>query len=225
MVMRKIRCVFTGLPLTTTLLAVSTVQGQTPTTLDQRCQLGRAAMRKGDLVTGCPLLQDSYDDEPNDVCLAALARCRDFEGKRATALEHYREYLGAFEKMSEDDQTRHTERAQFARKRVSELEAVVPTLQLVWRGEVPKDIQVKFDGSDALGQLNTDWPFDPGERRIEVLQKGVADEPRAVTLDAVKPVVSAPRRRVRTWRKTAWKPTLIAVVQPVRSARIPELST
>ncbi len=145
-------------------------------------------MREGDYENACRMLQKSYDIEPKFGRLYTLALCRDLQGRTATALGLYKEYLTGTADLEQAELMKHKERRAKAAERVQALNESVPKLKLIWRGEAPRDIDVQVDGRDALPQLNTDWPQDPGDHVITVRKKDGPDQSQTVTLANDQPV-------------------------------------
>lgn len=180
--MRMLRFALIGL-VTSSLFFVARVYGQTGPTAADLFEQGVNLMNAGRFVDACALIQTSYEREPKDSRLAALAKCRDGEGKLATARELYRTYLEAFAKMNAETQANHAAREQFVRQRVHEIEPLVPKLKLVWQGDLDQEVKLLVDGVDAQSKLNIDWPIDAGKHIVIVKRKGAADEMRTITLE------------------------------------------
>jgi len=165
------------------ILVASTALGQTAPDPANLYEQGKELMNAGDYVNGCRLLQESYDFEPKFGRLYTLALCRDREGRSATAWALYRDYLAGIAELEGEARESHAKRASDAAERVRALDATVPRLKLVWRGEIPENIDVRLDGRDALPKLNTDWPLDPGDHVITVRENGAAEESRTLKLE------------------------------------------
>lgn len=146
---------------------------------------GVAAMQRGDYAQACPLVAESLRMEPRPGTLFTLAECRRLEGKTATALARYREYLRRFERM--DDAQRQAQRGRdaLAQEQVEALEADTPKLELVLEAPLPDGAIVSRDGV-VLGapSLGRPLPVDPGQHTIVITAPGYRDV--EVTVQAVR---------------------------------------
>ncbi len=132
----------------------------------------------------CPLLEQSYKLDAKLGTLFTLANCRDREGKIASASARYGEYLRAYNNMTPLDQQKHTTRAGVAEARVRELEAQLPTLKLIWQGELPTGTNIGIDDLVWTGRAPAlPFPLDPGPHELVVRQAGTADTVRTVLLE------------------------------------------
>lgn len=176
-----------GLVLGASFGATSTALGQTNPDPAKLFEEGKADMAKGDYENGCPKLQTSYDLEPKFGRLYTLALCRDRQERTATALALYKDYLTGTAELDDDAKKSHADRMASAAERVRALKEAVPRIKMVWRGDIPEDIDVQLDGRDALPRLNTDLPLDPGDHIITTRKKGRKDDVRTVTLQNGQP--------------------------------------
>jgi serine/threonine protein kinase len=161
-------------------------QGKTPAVLFAEALKLRDA---GNYVEACPLLEQVHTLDPTERNLFALADCHEHEGKPATALWYFRAYIETYGTLAPNASEKHIWRVDSSKERIDALAVQVPKLKLVWRGEIPSNAKVTVNEVDALGQLNTEWPLDPGEHWVVVERGGHADAPRAVMLESGKPVV------------------------------------
>lgn len=145
--------------------------------------LGVADMQAGKYKTGCLLLAQSQQLDPNHGTLAAWADCEDRAGHLATAFSLYEQYLQNFASMNEAQKKRHTSRAKEAEARREKLRPLIPALRLIPPPVMPKDAKVLLDGSELdLALLALEIPVDPGEHIIVLkLINGTSSEKR-VTL-------------------------------------------
>lgn len=162
--------------------------GQTSPDPSKLYEEGVPLMQQGDYENGCRKLQESYDIEPKFGRLYTLALCRDLQGRTATALGLYKDYLTGIAELGEENLGKHGERRAKAAERVRALNESVPKLKLVWRSDIPRDIDVQMDGRDAMPQLNTDWPLDPGDHVLTIRRKNNPDKSQTVTLANDQPV-------------------------------------
>lgn len=132
----------------------------------------------------CPLLEQSYKLDAKLGTLFTLANCRDREGKIASASARYGEYLRAFNNMTPTDQQKHATRAGVAEGRVRELETQLPTLKLIWLGELPSGTNISIDDVVWTGRAPAlPLPLDPGSHELVVRQAGTEDTVRTITLE------------------------------------------
>ncbi len=146
---------------------------------------GVVAMQRGDYAHACPLVAESLRMEPRPGTLFTLAECRRLEGRTATALARYREYLRRFERM--DDAQRQAQRGRdaLAQEQVEALEAETPKLELVLEAPLPDGATVSRDGV-TLGapSLGRPLPVDPGQHTIVITAPGYRDV--EVTAEALR---------------------------------------
>ena len=141
-------------------------------------------MAAGQFSDACPLLEESYRLAAKPGTLFTLANCRDREGKVATASVRYNEYLRTYANMTEEEKPKHAGRVGVAESRVREIDPALPTLNVVWRGELPANLKILVDSVELAAQtLNVPLPFDPGSHEIVVQQPGVPEIKRIVTLE------------------------------------------
>lgn len=156
--------------------------GQTAPDPAELYEQGKRLMNALDYVNGCDLLQQSYDLEPKFGRLYTLALCRDREGRGATAWTLYTEYLTKVATLDGIARESHSERASNAAERIWAIGSTMPRLKLVWRGQLPENVDVRLDGRNALPRLNAEWPQDPGEHVITVQRNHATKVWRTVTL-------------------------------------------
>lgn len=130
---------------------------------------GVRLMKAKQFAEGCPKIAESQRVEPRPGTLFTLAECLFQQGKLATALARYEEYLRVFSRMTEAEQGKQRGRDAIARKQRDELGPRIPQLMLKLPKTAPTGTKVVKDdielGSAALG---TWLPVDPGEQTIEV---------------------------------------------------------
>lgn len=165
------------------------VQAQTAPNPKSLFKEAEIALKAGDVATACSKFQESYDIEPKFGRLQALADCRDREGRSATALELYHDYLTGLAQLEERERKNHAKRAAHAAERIRVLEVEVPRLKLVWRGPLDENVDVQVDGRDALPKLNTEWQLDPGDHVVTVRKKDAPDKSQKIKLVNGEPMV------------------------------------
>lgn len=129
-------------------------------------QEGKAFLEAGDLSAACPKFAESFRLESALGTLLNLAVCHERQGKTASAWSEYADALAMAER------THETERAQFARLRVQELQASVPRLRLHVQ-EPEAGPQIKLDGQAlGAGAWDSAIPLDPGTHFLEASALG-----------------------------------------------------
>jgi hypothetical protein len=180
---------------------------------------GVADLEAGRPETACPAFAESQRLDPRAGTLFALADCEAAQGKIASALGHYHEYLGLVSRLSPDQQERHAERVELARTQVEALQHQVPTLVLALSASAPAGMVVERDGVVLQGAaLGVALPIDPGEHVVVSRAPGVPEERITVTLAAgdskrlelpfrpAPPPVTAPPPAPPTTEKTSAPP-------------------
>lgn len=159
-------------------------QAQSADVASSLFQQARSKMEVGDFTAACPLLDESFRQDPKPGTLFTLANCRDREGKLAAASGRYGEYIRTVDAMAQaPERKRHAERRDMAEKRLQELEKEVPTLKLVWQGGFPSDVKVRIDEVDiSTTTLGLALPFDPGEHIVQIRRPGYSDFSRRLEL-------------------------------------------
>lgn len=139
---------------------------------------GVALMKNGKYAEGCPKIAESQRVEPRPGTLFTLAECLSKQGKLATALARYEEYLRVFSRMTEAEQGKQRGRDVIARSQRDELAPRIPQLMLKLPKTAPAGTKVVKDGVElGSAALGTWLPVDPGEQTIEVQRPdgGVAE--------------------------------------------------
>jgi hypothetical protein len=125
---------------------------------------GLKDMLKGRYETGCTLIAQSQQLDPQPGTLFTLAECYRKAGKLATAIERYTEYITLYETLPTKQKRAHKERQQISIKDRASLLDVVPRISLVLPDNAPKGTVVTKDGvalqRDALKDALL---VDPGE--------------------------------------------------------------
>lgn len=130
---------------------------------------GVSLMKDKKYDAGCPKIAESQRVEPRPGTLFTLAECLAQQGKLATALARYEEYLRVFSRMSEAEQGKQRGRDAIAKQQRAALKSQIPQLRLTLPKSAPPGTKVVKDdvelGSAALG---TWLPVDPGAQIIVV---------------------------------------------------------
>jgi hypothetical protein len=134
---------------------------------------GVAQMKAGKYAAACPKIEESQRLEPRPGTLFTLAECRAKEGKIATALARYEEYLRVFSRMPDAEKSKQRGRDKIAEAKRAELKPKVPQLKLALPPTAPSTTRVEKDGVE-LGRASLDtWlPVDPGEIVLVVTTPG-----------------------------------------------------
>lgn len=179
---------------------------------------GLAEMKAGRYEAGCPALDESYRLDPRPGTLFTLAECEAKQGKVASAVAHYEDYLARFQKMPPDQRRGQRGREKIADNQAKALRADVPTLELDLPQGAPATTKVTRDGvSLGRASLGIALPLDPGEHVIVVTTDGgtreqkvtvVRGDHKAVTLELP---VSGPSSTTPT---PVAQPTIAQTVEP-----------
>src|SRR5262245_40676358 len=144
---------------------------------------GVADLEAGHPETACPALAESQRLDPRPGTLFALADCEAAQGKIASALGHYHEYVGWVSRLPADQQERHAERVELARTQIEALQNKVPTLVLALSPAAPAGLVVERDGVALQGAaLGVALPIDPGEHVITSHAPGFPEERLTILL-------------------------------------------
>lgn len=181
--MRQIRWSWAALACTSVLLGSTASFGQSEVIADKLFQQARDHLTAGNFAAACPLLDRSYQLDPKDGTLHALANCRDGEQKLSAALGHYRAYLRAYDKMTGATKFKHQSRAANAQERIAAIDAEIPKVKFVWETAPPPESKVSVDGVEFQADtLNILLPLDPGTHQIIIQIPGEETRTRTVTL-------------------------------------------
>jgi hypothetical protein len=146
-----------------------------PDTADVLFERGKASLKAGDWAAGCADFQASFDLEPSVSALVKLARCRDHEGRPASALLQYRRALELNRTLVQSPE-RVQELAGVIHSELANLEPKVPLLHLVVR-PTPAGLDVRVDGRAVPpSDVEAAIPVDPGEREVVVRAPGYREE-------------------------------------------------
>jgi hypothetical protein len=118
---------------------------------------------------GCPKIAESQRVEPRPGTLFTLAECLAQQGKVATALARYEEYLRVFSRMTEAEQGKQRGRDAIAKKQREALKPRIPQLRLTLPKSAPGGTKVVKDGVELGSASLGSWlPVDPGPQTIRV---------------------------------------------------------
>jgi hypothetical protein len=128
---------------------------------------GLAEMLAGRYATGCPALEASYRLDPRPGTLFTLAECSLREGKTATALADYDEFIALCDRMPPPQQAAQGERLAIANQERTSLEAIVPRVTIRVPQSEPQGTIVRCDNRVIAGPVLAEGlPLDPGEHTI-----------------------------------------------------------
>lgn len=177
-----------------------------------------AELEAGRFDAACPGFAESQRLDPRPGTLFALADCESAQGKIASALGHYHEYLGWVSRLAEDQRARHEERVGLARAQVEALQSKVPTLLLALSPSAPAGMVVERDGVVLQGAaLGVALPIDPGEHVVVSRAPGVPDERLTVSMG-----VGDSKSIELPFRPTAPPPTAPPPTLPEQTAFVAE---
>lgn len=130
---------------------------------------GVSLMKEKKYAEGCPKIAESQRVEPRPGTLFTLAECLSQQGKLATALARYEEYLRVFSRMTEAEQGKQRGRDAIAKKQREALKPQIPQLRLTLPKSAPGGTRVVKDNVElGAAALGTWLPVDPGEQTIRV---------------------------------------------------------
>jgi hypothetical protein len=142
-----------------------------------------ADLDAGRVDAACPGFAESQRLDPRAGTLFALADCEAAQGKIASALGHYHEYIGWVSRLGGDQQARHAERIGLARAQVEALQGKVPTLVLALSPSAPAGMIVERDGVVLQGAaLDVALPIDPGDHVVVARAPGIPEERTTVNI-------------------------------------------
>jgi hypothetical protein len=176
-------------------------------------QQGRAFIEKGDWEAGCEKLEMSMKRFPAPSTLMNIARCREHEGRVATAWALYKRALVL--NLETDGAERRRELDEVGKSAIAALEPRLPRLRITLSSPV-EDVVVS-EGGEQL-PLDTAVALDPGEHELDAEAPGHQPIHRKVVL--------------REGETTRVELTLVALPPPPASApdhpvkaKVPQAST
>lgn len=123
--------------------------------------------------TGCKLLAESHRLDARPGTLFTLATCESRWGHSATAAARFNEYLALYDKFTEEQKKRQSQRAENAREELGKLAAETPVLTLALPPDAPTGTVVKRNGSAVTPvELGTAVALDPGEYLVSTQAPG-----------------------------------------------------
>jgi hypothetical protein len=124
-------------------------------------------MLSGRYATGCPALEASYRLDPRPGTLFTLAECNLRQGKTATALAEYDQFVADCDRMPPAQQASQAERLAVAKQERASLETVVPRVTIRVPDSAPLGTIVRCDNEVIAGPvLVGGLPLDPGDHTI-----------------------------------------------------------
>lgn len=150
-------------------------QGDATAAADALFERAREALDAGDYDKACKLFRESNEVDPAIGTELNLARCEQLRGNLATAWALFRSLV---RQMPSDD-----DRLPEAKKRVSELDVLVPRLEIVLADDAPEGTTVERGDvviSRAFGEA---LPLDPGSHELVVKAKGHRSRTFTVVLE------------------------------------------
>lgn len=145
---------------------------------------GVADMEAGRFDTACPAIQESHRLDPRAGTLFTLAECEAQQGRIATAIAHYNDYLALLDGLTAAQQAKHQDRKKIAEQQRATLGPQVPRLTLLLPPGAPAGTVVTRDGvALSAPSLGVPLPVDPGEHIIVAqLPGGAAPTEFRITL-------------------------------------------
>jgi tetratricopeptide (TPR) repeat protein len=141
----------------------------------------RELVKAGNDAAGCPKFEAALALNPSASIQINIAKCREREGKIASALAEYRQALVLNQETAEAE--RRKELTAIAQEGIRTLEPRLPKLRVVVP-HPPAGARVTRDGRDVpAGALGTALPVDPGPHEVRVSAPGHRTETRAIRLE------------------------------------------
>lgn len=151
-----------------------------PVAAEALFKAARALVDKGDDAAGCPKFEASLALNPSASTQINIARCREREGKLATAWHDYHRALVLNRETAGEQRRRSLD--EVANKGIAALEPRVPKLVIVVKG-APSGMEVLRDGTALpAAALGEPLPVDPGPHEIRASAPGHEAETRSITL-------------------------------------------
>lgn len=155
-----------------------------PVVAEALFKAARALVDAGDHAAGCPKFEASLALYPSASTMINIARCREHEGKLASAWASYSRALAQSHTAQPSDRQRALDA--LARQAIAALEPRLPRVRIVVH-QPPPGLTVLRDGQElppaALGQA---IPADPGQHEVSVSAPGYRGETRSVLLEEGK---------------------------------------
>jgi hypothetical protein len=143
------------------------LRAQDVATSEALFQKGLDDMEAGKLETACPAFAESLRMDPRAGTLFTLAECYAKDGKTASAVTRYEEYLLTYSRMTADQQAKQVGREKVAAEQRDRLKPTVPRLTIRLEEGSPADTIVKRDDTVLNGpSLGIPLPVDPGEHTV-----------------------------------------------------------
>ncbi|WP_437277235.1 hypothetical protein WME90_39280 [Sorangium sp. So ce375] len=151
-----------------------------PVAAEALFKAARALVDKGDDAAGCPKFEASLALNPSASTQINIARCREREGKLATAWHDYHRALVLNRETAGEQRQKSLE--EIANKGIAALDPRVPKLVIVVKGAAA-GAEVQRDGTALpVAALGEPLPVDPGPHEIRASAPGHEAETRSITL-------------------------------------------
>lgn len=156
---------------TALLLSMRFAQAEGPADADVFFDQGKQLLLAGDWSGACIAFRRSFDAEAAVSTAVKLARCRDHEGRAASALAEYRRALELNERLPQAPE-RKQQLAALVREALRELEPRVPRLLLRFSPR-PEGLSAVLDGAAiAPSALEQALPLDASEHQLSLRAPG-----------------------------------------------------
>jgi hypothetical protein len=140
----------------------------------------KGRLQAGDWLRACEAFQQSFDLDPSVSTLVKIGRCREHEGRWASALTEYRRAFDLNRTLAQSP-GRAAELDTVVREAIAALAVRVPRFRLVIVPK-PPTFALSLDGTDiSPGLLDAPLPVDPGEHEIVMRAAGYREERIRVT--------------------------------------------
>lgn len=183
------RCALAGAACLATVIGSQEAHAQAPQGASIAAQAlfkeGRALVDAGAWAEGCKKLEASLALFASASTMLNIARCREHEGRIASAWDDYHQALTLNRETRGAERRRGLE--ELARRGIAALEPRLPKLRVIVKGAPPK-LEVLLDGKPILAAaLGEALPADPGPHEIRAAAPGYRVETRSVTLAEAQP--------------------------------------
>jgi hypothetical protein len=146
---------------------------------DALFEQGKQHLRAGDWQRACESFARSFDEDPSASTSVKIARCREHEGRAASALLEYQRALSLVARIGQPERARAMQA--LIERAIAEVEPRVPRVRLQV-SPAPGNLEVRIDGRRVEAPLAGPLPLDPGEHEIAVSAPGHRGAAERVTL-------------------------------------------
>lgn len=162
------RRTFNGFPFLAVSLSCGVAAAQQTPAIDLFNQ-AKLEFQQGNYAAACPHFEESYNLDKSPGTLYVLARCLENQGKPASALSRYNQFVQIFKYATAAQQSSHKTEFEEAANRILVLNNSVPRVTLKLPPNAPTDLVVSLDGAElptsTVGQLRR---LDPGTHTLAV---------------------------------------------------------